>query len=195
MHWRFRGPVLHSFCQISSKLKGGLAAALLRLTCFKKSPSSEKKSHEPLSSSAPFTMLWKLKSQQPDKSSRCLDGIQIAAYSLPTVRMAHSWCPCCCCLPPPLTYRFHLHLFCLIHTSSRFACSWNLFVGALFKGWFCIDKHNSLTKSLQLVQSSVQCLSALVKLCAEMGDIFTAVSKFIMASTAFVATASIWLFL
>lgn len=27
-----------------------------------------------------------------------------------------------------------------------------------------------------------------------MGDIFTAVSKFIMASTAFVATASIWLF-
>lgn len=49
-------------------------------------PSSEKKSRLVLSSGFPFTALWKPHSPQPDNSSRCLDGVQIAAYSLHSVR-------------------------------------------------------------------------------------------------------------
>lgn len=43
-----------------------------------------------LSSGFPFTTLWKPHSPQPDNSSRCLDAVQIAAYSLRSVRMAPS---------------------------------------------------------------------------------------------------------
>lgn len=43
-----------------------------------------------LSPGFPFTALWKPHSPQPDNSSRCLDGVQIAAYSLRSVRMAQS---------------------------------------------------------------------------------------------------------
>lgn len=43
-----------------------------------------------LSSGIPFTSLWNPHSPHPDNSSRCLDCIQIAAYSLHSVRMAQS---------------------------------------------------------------------------------------------------------
>lgn len=65
---------------------------------------------------------------------------------------------------------------------------------AFLKGRFCIDKHGlrvPCQTHFLSVQSSVQCLSAPVKLQAEMGVIFTAVSKFIVAYIALEAAVSI----
>lgn len=63
---------------------------------------------ELLSSGVPFTTLWKPQSPQPDNCSRCLDGIQIAAYSLHTVRMAQS--PVFLLYSPPSPLSFALLL-------------------------------------------------------------------------------------
>lgn len=112
--WRFHSPVIPSFCQISSKCSGaqGFPAAALSAWPALKSHHHQRKRAlkclELLSSGVPFTTLWKPQSPQPDNCSRCLDGIQIAAYSLHTVRMAQS--PVFLLYSPPSPLSFALLL-------------------------------------------------------------------------------------
>lgn len=60
------------------------------LTCYHHRRKRALKCLLVLSSSFPFTALSKHHSPQPDNSSRCLGGVQIAAYSLHSVRKAQS---------------------------------------------------------------------------------------------------------
>lgn len=96
MHWQWDSPAVPSFTPISSEAERGTgvpAAALSAWPALKRHHHHRKRALKcrlVLSSGFPFTALWKPHSPQPDNSSRCLDGVQIAAYSLHTVRKAQS---------------------------------------------------------------------------------------------------------
>lgn len=94
-----------------------------------------------LSSGFPFRVLWKPHSPQPDNSSRCLDGVQVAAYSLPSVRMAQSKRPCFHHLPPqtpppPPSAFIHTPTPSFTHPlilpQRLFSPAWEIFVKAFF---------------------------------------------------------------
>lgn len=103
--------------------------------------------------------------------------------------MAQSWCPCYPPLHSPFLSHLHSSFF---YTSTRLSCAclWKPLVKASWKG----DSALINWIPWQSPQSSAQCLSAPLKLYAETGDTFTAVSKFIMAYIAFVAVVSIGFF-
>lgn len=105
-HWlnmRLHGAALavtQSSCSLPSvrfleaeRRTGFPAAALSAWPAFKSHHHQRKRALKCLlllSSGILFTSLWNPHSPHPDNSSRCLDGIQIAAYSLHSVRMAKS---------------------------------------------------------------------------------------------------------
>lgn len=84
-----------------------------------------------LSSGFLFTALWKPHSPKPDNSSRCLGGVQTAAYSLLSGRIAPSQCPCfqspsfTFFSPTPLSF-LSLFLISLFHSFPLSPCLGNL---------------------------------------------------------------------